>query len=182
MKWRHLLSAVALISCALPLQSATLERLTLDDMIAKSTAIVRGTAVSSRAAFSGRIIYTHYSVQVSESYKGSGSGVLDVAVPGGVANDLRQTFSGSPELRLGQEYVLFLWTAPSGITQIIGLTQGLFSVARGSESDPAVTRLASRELMLGPGGQSVKDQTLTMRLSELRRRIAGRIAAGRQAQ
>jgi hypothetical protein len=181
-KLRSFLSAVALFSCALPVQSATLERLTLEDMIAKSTAIVRGKAVSSQAAFSGRMIYTHYSIQVSESYKGNGSGTLDVAVPGGVANNLRQTFSGAPELQADQEYVLFLWTGPSGITQIIGLTQGLFSVAAGADRDPSVTRLASRELMLAPGGQSVKDQTLVMRLSELRRRIAGALPTRRQAQ
>ncbi len=182
MKWRHLPSALALFSCALPLLSATLERLTLEDMIAKSTAIVRGKAVGSHAAFSGRLIYTHYAIQVSESYKGGGSGTLDVAVPGGVANGFRQTFSGAPELQAGQEYVLFLWTGPSGITQIIGLTQGLFSVAAGSESDPSVTRLASHETMLGPGGRPVKDQTLAMRLSDLRRRIAGGLAARKQAQ
>ena len=135
MKWRRLLSAFALFSCALPLQCATLERLSLDDMIAKSTAIIRGKAVSSHAAFSGRIIYTHYSIQVSESYKG-GAGTLDVAVPGGVADGLRQAISGAPELQLGREYVLFLWTGPSGITQIIGLTQGLFSVTPGTESEP----------------------------------------------
>jgi hypothetical protein len=181
-KWRHLLSALALLSCALPLQSATLERLTLEEMIAKSTAIVRGKAAGAHAAFSGRVIYTHYAVQVSESYKGNGSGTLDVAIPGGTAQGLRQTFSGAPELQSGQEYVLFLWTGPAGVTQIIGLTQGLFSVAAGSEKDPPVTRLASRERMLGPAGQPVKDQTLVMRLSELRRRIAGGLAAGRRAR
>ena len=181
MKWRHLLSAFAFLSCSLPLQCATLERLSLDDLIAKSTAIIRGKAISSHAAFSGRIIYTHYSIQVSESYKG-GAGTVDVAVPGGVADGLRQTISGAPELQLGHEYVLFLWTSPSGVTQIIGLTQGLFSMTPGTEQDPAVTRQASRELMLGSGGQPVKDQTLVMRLSELRQRIAGGLASRRQAQ
>jgi hypothetical protein len=170
-----------LICCAAPLQSATLERLSLEDMIAKSTAIVRGTPVSSSAAFSGRVIYTHYAFQVAEIYKGEGAGTVDVAVTGGVVNGLRQKFSGAPELETGQEYVLFLWTSPSGVTQIIGLTQGLFSVARGVDRDPAVTRTASREPMLGAAGQPVKDQTLVMRLSELRRAIAGR-ATGRQAQ
>lgn len=151
-------------------------------MIAKSTAIVRGTAVGSFAAFSGRIIYTHYSIRVSESFKGDASGTLDVAVPGGTANNLRQTVSGAPELQANREYVLFLWTGPSGITQIIGFTQGVFSVEASEEMDPPVTRAASRERMLGPGGQPVKDQPIAMKLSELRRRIAGGLAARRQAQ
>jgi hypothetical protein len=151
-------------------------------MVAKSTAIIRGKAVSSYAAFSGRIIYTHYSIQVSESYKGDASGTLDVAVPGGTANNLRQAVSGAPELQPDREYVLFLWTGPSGITQIIGLTQGLFSVEASAEKDPPVARAATRESMVGPGGQPVKDQAMTMRLSELRRRIASGLAARRQAK
>jgi len=39
-------------------RSATLERLTRDDLIAKSTAIVRGKVISSYASFRGPIIYT----------------------------------------------------------------------------------------------------------------------------
>ncbi|MBZ5584930.1 MAG: hypothetical protein LAQ30_22510 [Acidobacteriia bacterium] len=156
-----------------PLRSATLERLSLDDMISQSTSIVRGKVANSYSAFSGRIIYTHYAIQVSERLKGSAQATIDVAVPGGAANNLRQTFAGAPELATGQEYVLFLWTGRSGITQVIGMTQGLFSVAPDSSSDPLATRRASRELMLARGtGQPVKDRTLVMRLSELRSLIA----------
>lgn len=66
-----------------PLAGATLERLTLDDLTAKSTAIVPGKVISSYASFRGPIIYTHYEVQVSEQQGTSGSS-LDV-----VANNLR---------------------------------------------------------------------------------------------
>src|SRR6267378_8502474 len=47
-----------------PLQCATLERLSLDDMIVKSTAIVRGKVTATYAALSGPIVYTHYNLQV----------------------------------------------------------------------------------------------------------------------
>jgi hypothetical protein len=70
-----------------PLAGATLERLTLDDVTAKSMAIVRGKVISSYASFRGPIIYTHYEVQVSEQHGTSGSS-LDVVVPGGTANNL----------------------------------------------------------------------------------------------
>jgi len=162
-----------LTSCALPLPCATLERLSLDDMIAKSTSIVRGKVASSYAAFSGPVIYTHYTVQVSERLKGSGGATVDVAVPGGIANGLRQSFSGTPSFLNGDEFVFFLWTSKAGLTQVIGLTQGLFLIAPDGTSDPVATRSASHELMLDANGQSVKDQTLTMHLSELRTRISG---------
>ena len=88
-------------------RGATLERLTLDDLTAKSTAIVRGKVISS---FRGPIIYTHYQVQVSEQPKGTSGSSLEVVVPGGTANNLRQIYSGAPELNLGGEFGLFLWT------------------------------------------------------------------------
>ena len=177
---RHFKSVLALAACTLPLQCATLERLSLDDIITKSTAIVRGTVGSSYSALTGRVIYTHYAIHVLERFTGPSQGAVDVAIPGGVANNLRQTFAGAPELKTGEEYIFFLWTGRSGITQVIGLTQGLFSIAPAASADPVATRRASGELMVARGtGAPVKDQTLTMRLSELRSRIAGTLAAGR---
>ncbi len=170
--------ALVLTYCALPLQCATLERLSLDDMIAQSTAIVRGKVTSSYVAPSGRLLFTHYVVQVLEQLKGPAGTTVDIAVPGGTANNVRQIISGAPELTPGQQYVLFLWAGKSGVTQIIGLTQGLFSVAADTSADPVATRRASGDLMLERGtAQPVKDQTLVMRMSELRSRIAAGSAA-----
>jgi hypothetical protein len=167
------LLALALAFCSAPSQCATLERLSLDEIIVKSTAIVRGRVTGSYAAFSGSVIYTHYTVRVSEQFKGGSQGSVEVTVPGGVARDLRQTFSGAPELQTGGEYVFFLWAGKSGMNQVIGLTQGLFSIAPGASPDPMATRAASSERMLAPGsGRPVMDEKLVMRLSELRARIA----------
>lgn len=112
--------------CEMALQGATLERLTLTDMVVKSTAVARGKVLSSSAAFTGGLIYTHYRVQVTESLKGPRAGIIDLAVPGGVANGIRQAVSGAPEFQPGDDCVFFLWTSKAGITQVIGLTQGIF--------------------------------------------------------
>lgn len=174
----HFLFALVVTAGIAPLQGATLERLSLDDMIAKSTAIVRGTVTGSKAYASGPIIYTHYAIQVTERYKGGTQDGQDVAVPGGSSNSLRQTFPGAPELKAGTEYVLFLWTGPSGITQIIGLTQGLFTLST-TASGTTATRPRAPEMMLEPGtGQQVNDQGLSMNLGDLRARIAGTLRGG----
>lgn len=174
---RRFLQTLALIGCVAALHGATLERLTLEQMISKSTAIVRGTVTGSSAAFSGPVIYTHYTVQVSEQYKGAAGSSVDVVVPGGTVNGVRQSFSGAPALNQGEQYVLMLWTGKSGLTQVIGLTQGLFELSSATTSDPTLTRTATRELMLdAQTGQPVKDQTLTMHLSELRTRISSVLA------
>jgi len=165
--------ALVLTFCLSALQSATLERLSLDDMIAKSTAIVRGKVTGSYAVAAGPIVYTHYAIQVAESFKGAPQQSVDVVVPGGIVGNLRQAFPGTPQLNPGDEFVFFLWAGRSGQTQIIGLTQGLFALSAGPSADMVATRAASKELMLEPGtARQVKDQTLVMSLSELRTRIA----------
>ena len=174
---RAVLSALVVACSLAPLPSATLERLSLKDMILGSTAIVRAKVTGSSAAFSGPIIYTHYQIRVSETLKGSSAGAVEFVVQGGVANNLRQTFSGVPQFSVGDEYVFFLWTGKSGLTQIMGLTQGLFSVAQDDSADPATTRSSSHEVMLERGtGQQVKDQTLVMTMSQLRAQIAATMA------
>src|ERR1700742_2415088 len=119
---RHLQTALVSILCSVPLQCATLERLSLSDMISQSTVIVRGKIAGSSASFGSStaspVIYTHYSVQVSEWLKGSGGTVVDLAVPGGVVSTVRQTFSGAPTFNSGDEYVFFLWTSKAGLTQV----------------------------------------------------------------
>jgi len=162
------------------LQSATLQQLSMTDLIAKSTAIVRGTIRGSYAAFSGPVIFTHYSVQVAEKWKGSPGATVDVAVPGGVAGDIRQTYPGAPQFQPGDQYVLFLWTGKSGMTQIMGFSQGAFEVAQDGSSDPGLTRNPSRELMLDAAThRQVTDRPLTMRLSELRSQVANALGAAK---
>jgi hypothetical protein len=172
-------STLILAYCAVALPAATLERLSMDDLITKSTAIVRGKVLNSFTATNGPVIYTHYRIQASETLKGPAHEVVEIQLPGGVANNQRQTFAGVPQFKRGDEYVFFLWTGKSGSTQVMGLTQGLFSVAPGGAADPVTTRAASHELMLDRGtGKEVKNQTLTMHLSELRARIQATLSGG----
>ena len=169
---RRLFIVAALLGGA-QLQSATLQQLSMSDLIAKSTSIVRGTVQGSYSAFSGPVIFTHYRVQVAEKWKGASGATVDVAVPGGVANGIRQTYSGAPQFQPGEQYVLFLWTGKSGMTQIMGFSQGVFAVAQDGSSDPSLTRSASHELMLDAAThRPVNDQALTLPLSELRARVA----------
>jgi hypothetical protein len=172
--------AVVFASGMQPLQGATLERLSLDDLIARSAAIVRGTVSDSWAAFTGSIIYTHYIIQVGETLKGASRNRVEIVVTGGTVNGLSQNFSGSPTLAKGDEFVFFLWTSKAGLTQIMGLTQGLFALPENGSSDPTATRPPTRELMLDPAtAHPVKDAALSMRLSDLRSRIAKTPATGK---
>ena len=164
---------------AAAVEAATLERLAMEDMARKSSVIVRARVTGTYAALHGSTIYTHYSIQILETWKTAGAGASDVVVPGGVAGGLRQTFSGSPRLMAGREYVLFLWTAPrSGLTHIIGLTQGLFNLQRESNGEVVASRAATNEPMLDRSGRPVQDEPLRLRLSDLRQRVSRALASG----
>jgi hypothetical protein len=164
-----------------PLRGATLERLSLDQMIEKSTAIVRGRVLGSYTAYRGSSIYTHYRLQVSERWKGSQQAGVEVVVPGGTAGGIRQSYSGVPRLTEGKEYVLFLWTGPSGATQIIGFSQGVFELPKKAGGEMTAYRAASADSMLDAStGQPVREDALEITLSALSRRIVTTLAKGAQ--
>jgi hypothetical protein len=173
--------ALFMVLGTFPLPSATLVRLSLNDMINESTAIVRGTVTGSYAAYQGRVIYTHYTVQVTEQMKGNTTNVADIAIPGGKLNGVQQWFAGTPQLPVGGDFVLFLWTGQSGLTQIIGLTQGLFTVSSTDPSNVTATRPASQEVLLDPAtGRQVEDQALSYRLTDLRSQVVSTLGGGAQ--
>jgi len=153
------------------LPGSTLRQLSLNDMIQQSTVIVRGKVQPATASYHGSIIFTHYQVQITETLKGKASGTIDIGVPGGISKGLQQTYAGAPSLSPTQDYVMFLWTSRSGLTQVIGLSQGLFQVITNSSNQPIVIRAASTERMLDASGQPVTDSDIQMSLSDLRTQI-----------
>jgi hypothetical protein len=176
---RNLLLGLWIASSLAPLRGATLERLSLDDMIEKSTAIVRGRISGSYAAFRGDVIYTHYKVQVAERWKGPEQAVAEVMIPGGVANGIRQTYTGVPKLTEGKEYVLFLWTGRNGVTHVIGFTQGVFELPKRNTGEQLAYRAASSETMFERGtGRAVRDEPVEMALSALSQRIVQTLSNG----
>ncbi len=175
---RLLRLAIGTLLAAAPLGAATLSLLSLDDMINQSTSIVHAKVSSPGASLRGSTIYTTWQLQVIDIYKGPAP--ASVATPGGTANGYRQTFPGSPQLTAGKEYVLFLWTSPSGLTQIIGLTQGLFEVTKDASGTITATRGAATDTLLDPTtGQVVKDQSLQMQIGDLSSTISSTLAKGK---
>ena len=169
---RILCGPLVLAALLAPIHASTLQQLTLDDMIGKSTMIVRGRVQQTTSAgFQGHMLWTHYTVLVSETLKGSPVRQLDVVVPGGTSRGIQQTYSGAPSFSDNQDYVMFLWTSKSGLTQVIGLSQGLFAVVPNSAGNAMVIRAASSEHMVNLSGQPVSDSDIQMSLTDLRSRI-----------
>jgi hypothetical protein len=173
------LALAGLLYVLQPTPAATLEKLSWDDLIGKSTAIVRGRVASSSTAFRGSVIYTTYRIAVSEQLKGTAGGTLQVLVPGGTVAGIRQSVSGAPLLVTGSEYVLFLWTARSGATFVMGLTQGVFDLAQSAAGDLMANRKAANEAMLAPGTlRVVQDDPVAMRYDDLKALVASTVSQG----
>lgn len=169
------------VASAISTFASTLQRLSLNDMILKSTIIVRGTVQpGTSAALRGSLIYTHYQLSVTSVYKGTQTPgqTIDVAVPGGVLNGIQQPVAGAPMLAAGQDYVMFLWTSKSGLTQVIGLSQGLFNVATNAQGQAIVSRGAANATMLDASGNAVADSNLQMPLAQLVSNIQSVLAGG----
>jgi hypothetical protein len=165
----QVLSAIPAIF-AVGLQATTLQQLTMDDMIAQSTAIVHVKVTSAAPVMRGRNIYTFYQFQTIETLKGTAS--AQVAVPGGAISGVRQDVAGAPSLRTGGEYVIFLWTSNSGLTQVIGLSQGLFNVAQDSSGSVVLVRAALMgATTVNQSGQVQNASAVTISLAALKSEI-----------
>jgi hypothetical protein len=165
----------ALWSCCLA-AAATLQQLSLDQLTQSATAIIRARVLSSSASFTGSTIYTHYKLQASETWKGFPA--AEVMLPGGVAGSYRQTFPGVPALQTGAEYVLFLWTSSTGITHLVGLSQGIFSMSRETDGSMEVSRPEIGETMLDAAGRKVRDRAVRMLLSDMKTQVSRVTAVG----
>jgi hypothetical protein len=164
---------------AASLCATTLEQLSMDDMIRKSSVIVRAKVTGTYSTSRGGEIWTFYRLQTIESLKSSGKSsgkpsdqpLSEVAVPGGVAAGVRQTVDGAPSLNVGQEYVLFVWIGRSGLPQLMGLSQGLLTIQPNSSGEPTASRPAAAERMLDHSGRPVDDQPVGIRLLDLRTHV-----------
>ena len=161
----------------LTVSATTLERLSLDTMVGKSTAIVRAQVIGTSSESRNGSIYTRYTLQVSETWKGSAGTKVDVFVPGGTLNGLRQSVPGAPVLDSADDLVIFLWKGASGRMQVIGLSQGLFYVNRDDSGVPMIERPGVKELMIdGQTGRAVQDVSVRMPLGEMKTRVVTRVA------
>jgi len=144
--------------------AATLEKLALSEMTDKSTEILRAKVGACSGVRRGGAVYTTCQLTPLEWWKGVPKSSISV----------RQSFPGGPFLKTGDEMVFFLWTGPSGVAQVIGLTQGLVGIERSALGEPMAVRSPIRDRLLDSSGKPTFDDGIDMPLVELRRAVASR--------
>jgi hypothetical protein len=168
---------IALFLCCAAASAVTLQQLSVDQMTQSATAIVRARVTASSASLTGATVYTHYSLHVTESWKGFTP--AEVMVPGGIANGQRQSFPGVPQLAVGTEYLMFLWTSSTtGVTHLVGLSQGLFNLTQQPDGSTLAIRPLVGEMMLDASGRKVVDQAVQLPLTSMRSQVRHTLATG----
>lgn len=167
------------LGALLPARATTVRSASLDELIQMSSSVVRGKVVGVSASVRGPMVYTHYTVQVLDRWKGAAAAQVDVQIPGGSANGVQQSVAGSPQLTIGSQYVFFLWTGPSGANYPLGLSQGVLDVSSDGAGNAIVVRQASEALVLNPAsGAAASQDPLRMKLSDFAGRVTGSLRGG----
>ena len=162
----------------IPAQATTLGKASFDDLVQTSTGIVRARVLNSYTAQRGSLIDTYYKIQVLDRWKGTAASQVEVRVPGGAFNGQQQSISGAPQLTESAVYVFFLWTGPSGATQLLGLSQGVLDVLTNDAGDIFVSSQITDALMVDSAtGQATSQQPLRMKLTDFSSRVSGALKA-----
>jgi hypothetical protein len=163
-----LLPFLALLAAA-PAAATTAFPASVEELARGSDAVVRGVVVgrATRPADGGRLLYTFVEVRTAKVWRGEAPATVTVRVPGGSLGRVGQRVAGAPELRPGEEVVLFLRRA-GRIHQVTGLALGKFAVD-GAQARPDLRGLQLLERAL-PAGERAAGE---MPVAELEARVRG---------
>jgi hypothetical protein len=113
----------------------------LGDLSRGAYAIARGSIVAVDSRWTSpehRAIETIVTLRADLWLKGGLGSTVQFRVPGGRLGRYRSLVVGAPSFEAGQQVVVFLGAAPPAIPYILGLSQGVFRIARGVVTPPAV--------------------------------------------
>jgi hypothetical protein len=172
---KSILAVVLVLLCSAG-SATTVKPLSVEELTARSTHVVRARAVESHSAWNAEhtLIYSETRFTAEENLKGIAPSMFTVRQIGGSAEGYTQKVSGVRSWRAGEEAVLFLRPSDSndGTYAVTGLIQGNFAVKRTSTGTaivsngvPDVTAFDSTTGKLSHYGGA------SMSLQELKRRV-----------
>ena len=179
------LAAIALLLGASTAQAATVMMVSQVEMARRAQRIIHGKVESVRSFWRNNRIVTEALVRVKEPIKGAETGqLLPVSWPGGTVGKLSATTSGMPDLKTGDEAVLYLEMV-QGRNLPLGRNLGIYKV----RFDQATGRLLARRdisqlaLMANPNtglDPAAVPRIRELPLPQLLREIRGHISQAAQ--
>lgn len=165
----HLAAMTLLLTVAsAPAHGLSVVSRSFDELVSLAELVLVGTVTTSRSAYDppeGQHIYTYFTLDNLEVVKGAwAQSQYTLRVAGGQVGDMAQVYSGLPELRLGERYVLFVRANNRDLFPVVGIDQGVYRV----EIDAA-----GREVVIQSRNENKPASSLTPQqtLRDLIRRI-----------
>lgn len=160
------------------------KELVLEDMTDMADEVVVGKVLANESSWQGRLIVTVSTIEVNETLKGEASSTVEITQFGGTAvhptlkTPVHMSASASAVLTPGEQVLLFVRKTKSGARDLIGGSQGKFSVTVDKNTGDRIIPVGPKELAVlkQEGKQTVARQHVT--LDEMRRRIKDRIQKG----
>jgi len=137
--------ATCLVLGASTARATVLVEVPLDDMIVDAEAIVLGEVVrvstQMRVREDGRLEpWTATTLRVESWLKNGAGDEVTLYERGGVWQGGGMRIAGTPEYRVGERVVVFLWRDPLGRLRTYGMVQGRFVVRAGVDMPTTVER------------------------------------------
>jgi hypothetical protein len=125
----------------LPVQATVLVGADLGELSREAIAIARGrvVAVDARWGEGRRTIETIVTLDVERYLKGSLGATVEFRVPGGVLGRFQNVVVGAPEFAIDERVVVFLGAHGPSVPYVLGLSQGVFRIARAADASDRVT-------------------------------------------
>jgi hypothetical protein len=175
----RMLAVALLLFAAGALHATTALKLDLATLTDNSSLIVIGKVDTKEAKWdaSKTGIWTHHSLTVGETLKGTHEVAREIVTRGGVVGDTGQEVSGAGNLEVGDEYVFFLWKDDEGRYQLQGMVQGAFRITETDGVKHAKGSLAGLTVVDPDTLKPVKEAAMPLEyeLADLKKKVADRV-------
>ncbi|MHB8539700.1 MAG: hypothetical protein ACYDCD_01975 [Candidatus Acidiferrales bacterium] len=111
-------------------KSTTLEHLSLAQLTSAAASVVQADCTGNQTLWHGGEIWTVTTFRVLENWKGNSPREIQVWMIGGRVGPVISYVPGAPRFRIGEEAVLFLEPARSGVLSITAWSEGTFRIRR----------------------------------------------------
>ena len=138
---RKMILVVAVLVMPAMVQASPARQADLEELTQLSSDILVGMVSSSESYWEGRRIMTRHVLETSDVWRGvERSGPVYFVTMGGQVGNIAQSVSGAPQVRAGDEVVLFLARSSRDELHPVGLAQGVFYLGRHLENHQPVMR------------------------------------------
>ncbi|NUQ34721.1 MAG: hypothetical protein HUU29_07260 [Planctomycetaceae bacterium] len=112
--------------------ATVVKQFALKELVDTATKAIHVKVTKAEAAYDAdkKRIWTTYTLTVLDTLKGENAETLEVRVRGGAVGNRAQHVAGAAHMEAGKEYVLFVGIDNEQKNQVVGMSQGRFSVAR----------------------------------------------------